>query len=59
MNEYTAVIVDEIYQLGIKEAILSPGSRSTPLSMWFSEHPDIYTYLNIDERSAAFFAGSY
>ena len=50
MNEYTAVIVDEIYQLGIKEAILSPGSRSTPLSMWFSEHPDIYTYLNIDER---------
>ncbi|MCQ2559663.1 MAG: 2-succinyl-5-enolpyruvyl-6-hydroxy-3-cyclohexene-1-carboxylic-acid synthase [Clostridia bacterium] len=42
--------------LGIKEAVLSPGSRSTPLAMWFCQHSQIKTYLNIDERSAAFLA---
>ncbi len=56
MNEYIAAAVDELARLGIKEAVLSPGSRSTPLSMWFCEHSQIKTYLNIDERSAAFFA---
>ena len=56
MNEYIAVAIDELSLLGIKEAVLSPGSRSTPLSMWFCEHSEIHTYLNIDERSAAFFA---
>lgn len=56
MNEYVAVIVDELSRLGVEDAVLSPGSRSTPLSMWFCEHLEFQTYLNIDERSAAFFA---
>ena len=44
MNEYIAVAIDELSLLGIKEAVLSPGSRSTPLSMWFCEHSEIHTY---------------
>lgn len=55
MNEYLATIVDELYQLGIREAVISPGSRSTPLSMFFCES-NMETYLDIDERSAGFFA---
>lgn len=56
MNEYIAAVVDELHCLGVKEAVLSPGSRSTPLSMWLCEQTNINTYLDIDERSAAFLA---
>lgn len=55
MTNYIAALVDELYQLGVREVVISPGSRSTPLSMLFCEH-DYKTYVNIDERSAAFFA---
>ena len=39
---------------GIKEAILSPGSRCAPLSLAFIRHPDIHCRTIPDERSAAF-----
>jgi len=55
MTNYIAALVDELYQLGVREVVISPGSRSTPLSMLFCEH-DFKTFLNIDERSASFFA---
>lgn len=55
-NHYMAAIVDELYQLGIREAVLSPGSRSTPLSMLFCKYGKFKVFLNIDERSAGFFA---
>ncbi|MGY6560027.1 MAG: 2-succinyl-5-enolpyruvyl-6-hydroxy-3-cyclohexene-1-carboxylic-acid synthase [Nitritalea sp.] len=41
---------------GIKDAILSPGSRCAPLSLAFVRHPDIHTRTLSDERSAAFVA---
>lgn len=41
---------------GIKEAILSPGSRCAPLSLAFIRHPDIHCRTIPDERSAAFIA---
>lgn len=43
-------------QLGVKHAVLSPGSRSAPLSIAFVRHPQIKTYTLSDERSAAFVA---
>ena len=55
-NEYLAAFVDECYQLGVREAVFSPGSRSTALAMLFQEYGKFATYMNIDERSAAFFA---
>ncbi|CAH2213383.1 2-succinyl-5-enolpyruvyl-6-hydroxy-3-cyclohexene-1-carboxylic-acid synthase [Tepidibacter aestuarii] len=55
MTNYFAALVDELYQLGVREVVISPGSRSTPLSLLFCEH-DFKTFINIDERSAAFFA---
>ncbi|EIM72803.1 2-succinyl-5-enolpyruvyl-6-hydroxy-3-cyclohexene-1-carboxylate synthase [Nitritalea halalkaliphila LW7] len=41
---------------GVKDAILSPGSRCAPLSLAFVRHPDIHTRTLSDERSAAFVA---
>ncbi|WP_251422614.1 2-succinyl-5-enolpyruvyl-6-hydroxy-3-cyclohexene-1-carboxylic-acid synthase [Veillonella agrestimuris] len=56
MNEYIAPFVDEFYRLGVKYAVFSPGSRSTTMAMLFTEHGGFQTYMNIDERSAAFMA---
>lgn len=41
---------------GIKEAILSPGSRCAPLSLAFIRHPEMHCRTISDERSAAFIA---
>jgi 2-succinyl-5-enolpyruvyl-6-hydroxy-3-cyclohexene-1-carboxylate synthase len=43
-------------QKGIKEVILSPGSRCAPLTLAFVRHPEIRTRTISDERSAAFIA---
>jgi 2-succinyl-5-enolpyruvyl-6-hydroxy-3-cyclohexene-1-carboxylate synthase len=41
---------------GIQTAIISPGSRSAPLTLAFARHPDITTKVIPDERVAAFVA---
>ncbi len=51
-----ASFVDELASMGVEQAVVSPGSRSTPLTMLFNEHPEINVFMNIDERSAGFFA---
>lgn len=56
MNEYIAALVDELYQLGVRNAVFSPGSRSTTMAMLFTEYEGFETYMNIDERSASFMA---
>lgn len=53
---WSSVIVETLAQLGLKNAVLSPGSRSTPLTLAFAQHPDINTIPILDERSASFFA---
>ena len=55
MTNYIAALVDELHQLGVREVVISPGSRSTPLSILFCEH-DFKIFVNVDERSAGFFA---
>jgi 2-succinyl-5-enolpyruvyl-6-hydroxy-3-cyclohexene-1-carboxylate synthase len=56
LTGYTASFVTGLYDAGIKRIVISPGSRSTPLAMMFHAHPEIETWINVDERSAAFFA---
>ncbi|WP_436910591.1 2-succinyl-5-enolpyruvyl-6-hydroxy-3-cyclohexene-1-carboxylic-acid synthase [Halosimplex marinum] len=49
-------LVDELAKSGVTAAVVSPGSRSTPLTVALAEHDDVETYSVLDERSAAFFA---
>ncbi|MDR0250898.1 MAG: 2-succinyl-5-enolpyruvyl-6-hydroxy-3-cyclohexene-1-carboxylic-acid synthase [Burkholderiales bacterium] len=50
-----AALVDELFMLGVRDVVISPGSRSTPLAVLFCER-GFQTFVNIDERSAGFFA---
>jgi len=51
-----SVLVETLHRLGLREVVVSPGSRSTPLTMAFARHPGIEAIPVLDERSAAFFA---
>jgi len=53
---WAEVLVDELAKSGIDGVCISPGSRSTPLTVAFAEHPDIEVFSHLDERSSAFFA---
>lgn len=55
LTTYTSAFIDELSK-SIKHVVISPGSRSTPISLLFVKHPDIEVHVNIDERSAAFYA---
>lgn len=46
----------ELYAYGVREVVISPGSRSTPLAIALEAHSNIKTWIHPDERSAAFFA---
>ena len=53
------VLVDELIRCGLREAVLAPGSRSTPLALalWDrSAAAELRLHVRIDERSAAYLA---
>ncbi|MFA7318426.1 MAG: 2-succinyl-5-enolpyruvyl-6-hydroxy-3-cyclohexene-1-carboxylic-acid synthase, partial [Sulfuricella sp.] len=41
---------------GVTHAVISPGSRSTPLALACLHHTGLKNWIQVDERSAAFFA---
>ncbi|MEM6717781.1 MAG: 2-succinyl-5-enolpyruvyl-6-hydroxy-3-cyclohexene-1-carboxylic-acid synthase [Bacteroidota bacterium] len=41
---------------GINHVVISPGSRNAPLTLSFSQHPNMHAYSIVDERCAAFLA---
>ncbi len=53
---WASVIVETLARLGLKSAIICPGSRSTPLTVALARHPDIEAIPILDERSAGFWA---
>lgn len=49
-------IVELCEAKNLKNIVISPGSRSAPLTITFSENPFFNCYSIVDERCAAFFA---
>lgn len=49
-------LVNILAKKGVKNAIISPGSRNAPLTVALVRHPEIITKSISDERSAAFIA---
>ena len=49
-------LVAELAAAGVGAVCVSPGSRSTPLTMAFARNEDVTVYSHLDERSAAYFA---
>ncbi|BFM40281.1 2-succinyl-5-enolpyruvyl-6-hydroxy-3-cyclohexene-1-carboxylic-acid synthase [Synechocystis sp. LKSZ1] len=53
---WSSVLVETLVSLGLKLAVVCPGSRSTPLTVALARHPQLEVIPILDERSAAFFA---
>ncbi|WP_414665032.1 2-succinyl-5-enolpyruvyl-6-hydroxy-3-cyclohexene-1-carboxylic-acid synthase [Horticoccus sp. 23ND18S-11] len=53
---WAGVIVETLARCGVTRAVVSPGSRSTPLTLAVAAHAGIEAIPVLDERSAAFFA---
>ncbi|WP_206854207.1 2-succinyl-5-enolpyruvyl-6-hydroxy-3-cyclohexene-1-carboxylic-acid synthase [Candidatus Enterococcus mangumiae] len=56
MTAYLLAFIKGMKDGGLNHVVISPGSRSTPLALLLHRDPEIKTMVNVDERSAAFFA---
>ena len=53
---WASILAETLKHLGLSQAVICPGSRSTPLAVAFAQQGDIESIPVLDERSAAFFA---
>ncbi|MFZ4516746.1 MAG: 2-succinyl-5-enolpyruvyl-6-hydroxy-3-cyclohexene-1-carboxylic-acid synthase [Microthrixaceae bacterium] len=51
-----ATLVDEWVRCGLRHAVVSPGSRSTPVAVALAADERVATHVVLDERSASFTA---
>ncbi|WP_064966079.1 2-succinyl-5-enolpyruvyl-6-hydroxy-3-cyclohexene-1-carboxylic-acid synthase [Tenacibaculum ovolyticum] len=55
-KELAQLVISACNQYNVDTVVISPGSRNAPLTIGFSNHPNIKTLSVVDERCAAFFA---
>lgn len=53
---WSTQFVRSLFEEGVQHVVISPGSRSTSLTLAFSAHSGFIKHMGIDERSAAFMA---
>jgi 2-succinyl-5-enolpyruvyl-6-hydroxy-3-cyclohexene-1-carboxylate synthase len=53
---WCSVLAETLVRCGVTHAVISPGSRSAPLTFALAAHPGIEAIPVLDERSAGFFA---
>ena len=53
---WSRLFVASLASAGVRDVVLSPGSRSTPLALAASAEPRLRLHILVDERTAAFFA---
>jgi 2-succinyl-5-enolpyruvyl-6-hydroxy-3-cyclohexene-1-carboxylate synthase len=56
IHQHVLNLVELCVRKGIRQAIISPGSRSAPLTLALARHPEMTTRAVADERSAGFIA---
>ncbi len=54
--EWARLLLTSLVDAGVSDAVVSPGSRSTPFVLAAAQHPKLRVVDIIDERSAAYFA---
>lgn len=53
---WAAALIDGLVRAGLRRAVISPGARSTPLTLAALRRPELQCHIIVDERSAGFFA---
>ena len=53
---FCATVVDQWVRLGMRHAVIAPGSRSTPMALALATRTELSVQIVHDERSAAFIA---
>ncbi|HEY3498806.1 MAG TPA: 2-succinyl-5-enolpyruvyl-6-hydroxy-3-cyclohexene-1-carboxylic-acid synthase, partial [Polyangiaceae bacterium] len=56
LGEWSRLLMESLVQAGLRHAVISPGSRSTPFAWAAGTHPELACHSVIDERAAGFFA---
>ncbi|MFC1557033.1 2-succinyl-5-enolpyruvyl-6-hydroxy-3-cyclohexene-1-carboxylic-acid synthase [candidate division KSB1 bacterium] len=56
---WSVLLIEELVRNGVRYFCISPGSRSTPLTVAAARNPDAATIICYDERGAAFHALGY
>lgn len=56
---WSSLLIDELVRNGVTYFCISPGSRSSPLTVSVANHPKAQSFIHFDERASAFHALGY